>query len=101
MLSRCNSRPSARIGHQSVQEDFQRAPHRNPANDQETFANDTAETTVAKVDSDGVENRDGGGEKCQGDEETDATATKQLPKRPSRGRDPLTEVPRESPLAGP
>src|SRR5688572_419958 len=36
--------------------------------------------------------RDGRSEKCQCDDETDATTMKQLPKSPPRSDDPLTEV---------
>ena len=74
-----------------VEKDFQRTPHRDPANDQETFANDSAQAAVAEVAGDGVANCDGCGEKCQRDDETDATTTKQLPKCPLGRHDPLTE----------
>ena len=75
-----------------VQEHLERTPHRNPATDQEPFANDFAKTAIAKVAGDGVANGDGRGEKCQRDNETDATTTKQLPECPFGGDDPLSEV---------
>ena len=75
-----------------VQEHLERTPHRNPATDQETFANDVAKTTIAKRAGDGVANYDGRGEECQRDNETNATTTKQLPQFPSGSNDSLTEV---------
>src|SRR5687767_11937588 len=75
-----------------IQEHLERTPHRNPATDQETFANDFSKTTIAKVAGDGVANRDGRGEKCQRYNEADATTAKQLPKCPPGSDDSLTEV---------
>src|SRR5688500_4665092 len=75
-----------------VQEDLERAPHCNPATNQEPFANDSRKTTVAEVAGDEVAKRYGRGQKCQRDDETDATTTEQLPKSPARGDDSLTEV---------
>src|SRR5688500_6983463 len=58
VLKRRSRRPSARIGHQSYRNTLRRAPHRNPATDQEPFANDFAKTTVAEVTRDRVAYRD-------------------------------------------
>jgi hypothetical protein len=75
-----------------VQEYLQRAPHRNPAPDQKTFANDFAETALAEIAGNGVANRNGRCEKYKGDDEADAATPEQFSKFPPRRHDSLAEV---------
>src|SRR5262249_53222148 len=66
-----------------VEKDLHWSPHRHPTADQEAFANDLADSTLAEHSGEHVSDEQRDGEERHANHEAGAAATKQLTKPPS------------------